>query len=329
MPERTRNLLLMAVMGVMAATLAVLVMTGPDRADRVADLGSRIRCPVCEGQPIADSPTQMAQDMMALVEERVAQGATDQAIIDELLASYSGALLIDPPLSGSTLALWIAPAAALLIGIGVIVWWRSHPLPAGPVSDPRSRRRLVGGLVLAGALGASVVIAGFFIQDRETGPLLGVANPSDEDISQISNQTMEAVVAANPEILGMRLALAERYFEEGDYRAAFPHYLAVAESELATGEELVAALVRLGWMAWDGNRETETALGLFDQALSIDGSSPTALYLKAQVLWCGMDDVEQAAGLLSQVLTSDRLPQGAHQEVQADLEAVQRGERCQ
>lgn len=328
MSERARNLLLVAVMLVMGAAVAILILTGPDRTDRVADLGARIRCPVCEGQPISDSPTQMAQDMLALVGERVDQGASDQQIIDELLASYSGALLIDPPVSGATLALWVAPVAALLIGMGVIVWWRSHPLDTTTTSAPGSRRKLVGGLILAGALGAAVVVAGFFIQDRDIGPLLGVANPNTDDLSQVSNQTLEAVVAANPEVVGMRLALAERYFEEGNYRAAFPHYLEVAETETATGEELVVALVRLGWMAWDGNRETETALGLLDQALAVDGGSPTALYLKGQVLWCGRDDPEQAATIFAQVLASDRLPAGAEGSVRADLAAAERGEAC-
>ena len=35
--------------------------------------------------------------MMDLIEQRIDQGLSDQQILDELLASYSGALLLDPP----------------------------------------------------------------------------------------------------------------------------------------------------------------------------------------------------------------------------------------
>ena len=40
---------------------------------------------------------------------------------------------------------------------------------------------------------------------------------------------MEEVVAANPEITDMRLALADRYFMDGDDASALDHYLVVLE----------------------------------------------------------------------------------------------------
>jgi tetratricopeptide (TPR) repeat protein len=175
-----------------------------------------------------------------------------------------------------------------------------------------------------------VIVAGFFLQDRE-GPSAGVANLEGRDLSEVSNETMEAVVAANldnPQINGMRLALAERYYEAGDYSSAFPHYLAVAEAAGASDAELVTALVRLGWMAWDGNGDVETAIGLLDQALIIDSASTTAMFLKGQVLWCGAGDTEAAAGLFSDVLADPRLSDDSKALVGSRLEAVTRGESC-
>ncbi len=332
MSERARNGLIAVALLAMAGTLAFLVFSAPTDQDRVGRIGASIMCPVCQGEAIANSPSQMARDMMALVEERVAAGATDAQIIDELLSSYSGALLLDPPLRGPTLVLWVAPVVALLAGIGVIAWWRRHPSPevaSGAPIAPRGRKA-VGALFLIAALAATVMLVGFFLQERE-GPAGGLAGIAIDDLDEVSNRTLEAVVASNrdhPQIDGMRLALADRYFRDGDYRSAFPHYLTVAESPLASSSQVAGALTALGWMAWDGNRQAETAIGLFDQALTVEPASTTALYLKSQVVWCGLDDPDRAVDLLTAILETPNLPDGTRALVSADLAALGRGEGC-
>ncbi len=334
MSERLRNILIVGLLGVMAAVLVTLVATSPSDADRVQSIGTRIRCPVCQGESIANSPSQLAQDMMSLIRERVDSGESDSAIIDEILASYSGAVLLDPPVGGSTLLLWLAPLLALAIGIGVILWWRRHPTKDESVSEPEQRsvvRRLAPVLALAAAFAVIVVVAGFSLQDKPS-PSSGVADLSAEDLANVSNETMEAVIAENadnPQIDGMRLALAERYYQEGDFQKAFPHYLAVAESPDASKNEVVTALLRLGWMAWQGNGEVDAALHLFDQALAIDAGSDTVRYLKAQVLWCGSNDPEAAAKLLNEVLADPGLDSDSRTSIEADLADIDAGKSCQ
>ena len=334
MSERTRNIIIVVVMAAMATVILGLVLTTPAPEDRVARLGASIRCPVCQGESIVDSPAAMARDMMSLIEERVAARATDTEIIDELLSSYSGAVLLDPPVAGPTIVLWVAPVVALVAGLGVIYWWRRRPETTDQavveVAPTVRGRRAIAALVLTVTIAGVVVAAASLLQEREGGGD-GVAAMDVEDLDQVSNETMEAVIAANtadPSINGMRLALAERYFEAGDYRAAFPHYLSVAESPVASEVELVAALVGLGWMAWDGNGEATTAIGLFDQALAIDADSVTARYLKGRVLWCGAGSPESAADLLAEVLAGDGLTPESRALIQQDLEALQNGESC-
>lgn len=325
--EKLRDRLTVTAVVVMAALLVFLIATNPTRADRVDAIGNRIKCPVCQGESIADSPSQMARDMLSLVADRVAEGRSDEEIIDELLSSFSGAVLLDPPASGATLWLWLAPAAAVAAGVVVIVLWRrSAP------RDDRVAKRLRAGpaIILAIAFGVIAVIAGFSIQDR-AGPAAGAADVAVDDLDDVSNETMEAVIAANPDnpqINGMRLALAERYYEIGDYRSAFPHYLEVAGSPRATDDEAIAALVSLGWMAWEGNGESDAAIGLFDEALTIDDGSVTARYLKGQVLWCGLDDLDGAGALFQQILDDPELPDDTRDRVQDDLDAVHAGVAC-
>jgi cytochrome c-type biogenesis protein CcmH len=334
MSERTRNITSVAVIAVMAVALLLLTSTQPATVDRVEQIGARIKCPVCQGESIANSPSQMAEDMMDLIAERVSSGVPDQQIVDELLASYTGAVLLDPPASGSTLALWLAPLAALAVGIGVILWWRRHPGP-GTADEPappgRSRARLIiGGVVLVVAFAGIVVVAANSLQDRPAAAA-GAAALDEQDLSDVSNETMEAVIAANtddPQVNGMRLALAERYFDVGDYRSAFPHYLVVAEDSNASGPEAITALVRLGWMAYDGNGEVETATRLIDEALVIDPESPVALYVRARVIWCGSGGSDQAIETFEGLLADPDLADETRSQIEADLALARDGGEC-
>lgn len=329
MPERKRNIAWAMALVALASILAVLIATAPSTSDRVESLGSRIMCPVCQGESIADSPADMAVDMMELVRERVDEGRSDEDIISELLSGYSGAVLLDPPVSGATLALWLAPLAALLVGLGVIIWWRRHPGEGGDSDAPPPDRRWLTAVGLLVAFAATVFVAGLFIRDRE-GPATGVAAVAPTDLDDVSNETMEAIIAENtdnPQINGMRLALAERYYGAGDFSSAFPHYLAVAESPSSNADEAVAALVRLGWMAWEGNGAADAAIGLFDEALEIDASASTARYLKGRVLWCS-GDAEQAEALLSELADGSGLTDDSRQLVESDLASIRSGEAC-
>lgn len=331
MSDRVKNSVVGGVIALLAVLVIGLVATNQSPGDRVEQIGSRIKCPVCQGESIADSPARMAMDMMALVEERVAAGASDDVIVDELLGSFTGAVLLDPTVSGSTLLLWLAPLVALIVGVGVIIWWKRHP---GEESRNQARaptnRRLVGGLIVIGGLVLIVGVATVLIQDgAETAS--GAAEVGVDNLDDVSNETMEAVIAANldnPEINGMRLALAERYFETGDYRNAFPHFLSVAQSTIATDEEATIALVRLGWMAYDGNGEVETATDLLDQALEISPRSPVALYIKGQVLWCGANNTDDASTVFEEILAQTDLAEDTRSRVESDLALTSTGATC-
>lgn len=337
MSERARNLTVIAIIVVMAAVVAAMISTRPMVEDRVAAIGARIKCPVCQGESIADSPATMASDMMDLIAERVDQGATDQEIVDELLASYSGAVLLDPPFSGQTLVLWLTPILVIAIGATVIVWWRRHPgttaddQETAAASAPRRRRALIGAVVLTGSFAVIVVVAAGSLQERN-GAATGVADLGEQDLSEVSNETMEAVIAANadnPQVNGMRLALADRYYQALDYRSAFPHYLAVAESPDARADEAITALVRLGWMAYDGNGEVDTALTLIDSALDIDPASQAALYMKGTILWCGSGDNQAATAIFTGLLDDPDLDDSSRPQIESDLEQASAGEACE
>jgi cytochrome c-type biogenesis protein CcmH len=301
-----------------------LIRSAPPDEDRARAIGERIRCPVCQGESIAESPADTARAMMDLVRERIAQGRSDGEIIDELVGSYGGSVLLDPPLRGPTLWLWLLPLAAVTAGAWLLAA-RFRTGTEAPLPAPARgyQRATVGGLILIGA--AAVTLA--LLAEGRQSPGSGFETIDPESIS---NETLEAVIASNlddPDIVGMRLALANRYFEAGDYRAAFPHYEAVIEGE-PTPAQAASALTRLGWMVFDGNGEVEVALDLLDQALAAAPADPFATYLKARVLWCGRSDNQGAVALLNQVLGQASLDPEVRTRVAADLDAAGAGETC-
>ncbi len=151
------------------------------------------------------------------------------------------------------------------------------------------------------------------------------------DLSTVSNEAMEAVIASTPPdtpgIERMRLALGNRYFEERNYQAALPHYLAIAESDV---DKVVKseALARIGWMTFDGNNETEIALQILDDALALTPDSSFVKFLKARVIWCGLADPGAAVPLFREVLDSSDLPSDQHDVVAADLAVAEAGGTC-
>ncbi len=329
--ERRRGLSSWSITAALAIFLLIILLTSvhPDE-DRARALGERIRCPVCTGESIADSPSDTARAMMDLVRTRIAEGRSDQEIIDELVGSYSASVLLDPPASGSTLWLWVLPLVGLAGGAWLVTTrfrpGEVAPAPLAP-SDARTptkgSRVAIGGLVLIAAGAVAVATVGQFRQTRNDVP--AVLDPAN-----VSNETLEAVIAANlddPAILGMRLALANRYFDEGDYLAAFPHYEAVVAGN-PTPLQAGAAFTRLGWMVYDGNGEVDIALDLLDRALQAVPGDPFALYLKGRILWCGSADGPAAAELFGLVLESPDLEDGVRSQVEADLAAVNQGAGC-
>ncbi len=105
-------------------------------------VGSLLRCPVCQGMSIADSPAEMAVNMKGQVRELLARGYTEEQILKYFELSYGQFVLLKPKFEGVTGMVWVLPVLALLIGIAIVfVKLRKlerapAPTPAAPSEDP-------------------------------------------------------------------------------------------------------------------------------------------------------------------------------------------------
>lgn len=114
--------------GLATVVIAGLIVGDKTDEDRARAIGSRVKCPVCQGVAIADSPSETARAMMDVVEERIAEGWSDDQIIDYFKQRYTDSIVIDPPFSGNTLLVWLLPAFAVFAGIFMIVSRRKAPV---------------------------------------------------------------------------------------------------------------------------------------------------------------------------------------------------------
>ena len=136
MDSKARSLGGWAITAVLAAVVIVgLIMGDSAEEDRVNALGARIKCPVCQGEAIGDSPAETSRAMMQIVEEKVAAGETDAQIVDFFTARYGTGILLDPPFSGSTLLVWLLPVVAVIGGIVMILSRRRQPTTTGTGHD--------------------------------------------------------------------------------------------------------------------------------------------------------------------------------------------------
>ena len=119
------------------AALAIVVwgIFADDTAgDRVEALGRSLKCPVCTSESIADSPSQTARELRALIAEQVADGWTDDEVVDYFVARYGEQVRLDPPASGRNVALVALPAIGLGVGVAAI---------ASLVTGSRKRRNVM------------------------------------------------------------------------------------------------------------------------------------------------------------------------------------------
>ncbi len=96
------------------------MLSDPTLEARARVLSKDLRCMVCQNQSIDDSEAPLAHDLRVLVRERLKAGDSDTQVLDFLVARYGEFVLLRPPLSWHTAALWGLPPAALAIGIAAM-----------------------------------------------------------------------------------------------------------------------------------------------------------------------------------------------------------------
>ena len=76
---------------------------------RAKALFRELRCVVCQSEPLADSPSDMAKAMRLAIREQIASGMSDEEVKEFLISRYGDFILMNPPLKPATYLLWFGP----------------------------------------------------------------------------------------------------------------------------------------------------------------------------------------------------------------------------
>ncbi|HEV7769006.1 MAG TPA: cytochrome c-type biogenesis protein CcmH [Thermoanaerobaculia bacterium] len=110
-------------------------LTGQQLTQRAHEVSGLLRCPVCQGMAVADSPAEMAVNMKAQVHELLARGYTEEQILKYFELSYGQFVLLRPKFEGVNRLVWLLPIGALLVGIG-LVFFKLRKLESQHVAPP-------------------------------------------------------------------------------------------------------------------------------------------------------------------------------------------------
>jgi cytochrome c-type biogenesis protein CcmH len=88
---------------------------------RTTAVASTLRCPVCQGESIQDSPSELAQQMRAVVRDRLRTGQTPAEVRAYFVSRYGEWILLEPKMTGLNIALYVLPVALVVGGLILIV----------------------------------------------------------------------------------------------------------------------------------------------------------------------------------------------------------------
>ena len=107
-------------------------------------LGKALLCLAgCQNQTLADSSSELANDLRIEVKEMLEQGKSNQEILDFMSARYGDFVLYKPPVKPHTWLLWVGPFLFLIGGIVAVIGMvrkRADEIPNDPLNEQDKKR---------------------------------------------------------------------------------------------------------------------------------------------------------------------------------------------
>lgn len=130
------------------AATAVAREAAPMAADvaiekRMVAISEELRCLVCQNESLAGSHAELAQDLRREIRKMIAEGKSDQEILDFMVARYGDFVRYRPPVKPTTWLLWGGPFLLMLGGVGGLVVFlrrRAQESRTPGLSDEERRR---------------------------------------------------------------------------------------------------------------------------------------------------------------------------------------------
>ena len=120
MKKRHYLFLLLGVVAILSSIWLYTLLVSPSKQtldQRVHDVASQLKCLVCQGESVADSPATLSLQMRDVIRQQLQSGKSEQEVIQYFVSRYGDRILLAPPWQGLTLLAWLIPIALMLGGI--------------------------------------------------------------------------------------------------------------------------------------------------------------------------------------------------------------------
>jgi cytochrome c-type biogenesis protein CcmH len=87
---------------------------------RTSALAAQLRCPVCQGLSIQDSPSELSQEMRSLVKDQLKAGKSPEEVKAYFVSKYGEWILLEPKPRGFNLLVYALPVLLVAGGIGLV-----------------------------------------------------------------------------------------------------------------------------------------------------------------------------------------------------------------
>lgn len=106
---------------------------------QVRQLSAELRCPVCQALSLADSPSELSQEMKDVVRAQLEAGRTPEEVKAYFVERYGEWILLKPKPRGWNLLVYALPALAVIAGLGGVVYllrrWTANTATDSELAD--------------------------------------------------------------------------------------------------------------------------------------------------------------------------------------------------
>lgn len=102
----------------------VFFSTSPQQTldQRARNIGEQLKCPVCQGESVADSSASIAQQMRGIIRQQLREGKSDQQIIQYFQERYGNQIVWSPQWQGFAMMAWLVPMVLVLGGFVLLLF---------------------------------------------------------------------------------------------------------------------------------------------------------------------------------------------------------------
>lgn len=137
----------LSLLRISALATALLAASLPQASDLVDEqpqesmlraIAEKLRCPVCQGENLYDSQSELAVEMRTIIREQLGDGRSEDEIVAFFVDRYGDYVRLEPP--PSLAVLWWLPLALGLPAGALMTWLLLRRRPR--VADGESARRM-------------------------------------------------------------------------------------------------------------------------------------------------------------------------------------------